>query len=67
MVLITPVIAPSRFGYLGSTMPAGATVAAQADVYAALLDELGIDRLDVLAISSGPFRPSSLPCGFRAR
>jgi len=47
------VIAPSRFGYLGSAMPAGATVAAQADAFAALLDELGIDRLDVLAISSG--------------
>ena len=47
------VIAPSRFGYLGSSMPAGATVAGQADAFAALLDELGIDRLDVIAISSG--------------
>ncbi len=46
-------IAPSRFGYLGSSMPAGATVAGQADAFAALLDELGIDRLDVAAISSG--------------
>jgi pimeloyl-ACP methyl ester carboxylesterase len=46
-------IAPSRFGYLGSGMPAGATVAAQADAFAELLDQLGIDRLDVAAISSG--------------
>jgi pimeloyl-ACP methyl ester carboxylesterase len=47
------VIAPSRFGYLGSSMPAGATVAGQADAFAALLDALGIARLDVIAISSG--------------
>jgi pimeloyl-ACP methyl ester carboxylesterase len=46
-------IAPSRFGYLGSSMPTGASVAAQADAYAALLDVLSIDRLDVTAISSG--------------
>ena len=47
------VIAPSRFGYLGSSMPAGATVAGQADAFAALLNGLGIDRLDVAPISSG--------------
>ena len=46
-------IAPSRFGYLGSSMPAGATVAGQADAFAALLDELGLGALDVIAISSG--------------
>jgi pimeloyl-ACP methyl ester carboxylesterase len=46
-------IAPSRFGYLGSSMPAEASVAAQADAYALLLDGLSIDRLDVTAISSG--------------
>jgi pimeloyl-ACP methyl ester carboxylesterase len=34
-------------------MPAGASPADQADAFAALLDELGIDRLDVTAISSG--------------
>src|SRR6516225_5646672 len=39
-------IAPSRFGYLGSGMPAGASVTVQADAYAALLDRLGIDALD---------------------
>lgn len=46
-------IAPSRFGDLGSGMPAGATVGGQADALAALLGELGISRLDVVAISSG--------------
>ena len=39
-------IAPSRFGYLGSSMPPNATPAAQADAFAALLDALGIDRID---------------------
>src|SRR4026209_2388586 len=41
-------IAPSRFGYLGSTMPPNATPAAQADAFTALLDALGIDRIDVI-------------------
>jgi hypothetical protein len=35
------VIAPSRFGYLGSTIPADANVSGQAHAYAALLDHLG--------------------------
>jgi pimeloyl-ACP methyl ester carboxylesterase len=47
------VIAPSRFGYLGSSMPANATPAAQADAFAALLDILGIDRIDVIGCSAG--------------
>ena len=47
------VIAPSRFGYLGSSLPAGATPADQADAFAALLDGLGITGTDVLAISAG--------------
>jgi len=34
-------------------MPADASVTAQADAYAALLDRLGIDALHVTAISSG--------------
>jgi pimeloyl-ACP methyl ester carboxylesterase len=46
-------IAPSRFGYLGSSMPAGASPADQADAFAALLDGLGVDRSDVIAFSSG--------------
>jgi pimeloyl-ACP methyl ester carboxylesterase len=47
------VIAPSRFGYLGSGMPPEATPAAQADALAALLDALGIGEIDVIGISAG--------------
>lgn len=46
-------IAPSRFGYLGSSIPPNATPAAQADAFAALLDMLGIDQIDVVAESAG--------------
>jgi len=46
-------IAPSRFGYLGSSMPPNATPAAQADAFAALLDALGIAQIDVIAVSAG--------------
>ena len=46
-------IAPSRFGYLGSPLPEGATPALQADAFAALLDELAVDRSDVVGISAG--------------
>jgi pimeloyl-ACP methyl ester carboxylesterase len=47
------VIAPSRFGYLRSPFPADASSEAQADAFAALLDELGIERLPVLGGSAG--------------
>jgi pimeloyl-ACP methyl ester carboxylesterase len=47
------VIAPSRFGYLGSRMPAGATPADQADAFVALLDAVGISAVDVVGISAG--------------
>ena len=47
------VIAPSRFGYLGSDMPPRATPGGQADAFAALLDALGIARIDVAGISAG--------------
>jgi 2-hydroxy-6-oxonona-2,4-dienedioate hydrolase len=46
-------IAPSRFGYLGSPVPPGASVAMQADAYDALLDDLAIDQVDVIAVSAG--------------
>ena len=46
-------LAPSRFGYLGTAMPAQASVALQADTHAALLDAQGIDRAAVLAGSAG--------------
>ncbi len=47
------VVAPSRFGYLGSTMPPGASPADQADAFAELLDQVEIARSDVVAFSSG--------------
>jgi pimeloyl-ACP methyl ester carboxylesterase len=47
------VIAPSRFGYLGSSMPPNAPPAAQADAFAALLDTLGISQIDVVGLSAG--------------
>ncbi len=47
------VIAPSRFGYLGSDFPADAGTAAQADAFVDLLDALGIDRLPVAGGSAG--------------
>ena len=46
-------IAPSRFGYLGSSMPPDATPAHQADALAALLDALDIDQIDVIGESAG--------------
>jgi pimeloyl-ACP methyl ester carboxylesterase len=47
------VIAPSRFGYLGSSLPSNATVAAQADAFVALLDALDIGQIDVIGFSAG--------------
>ena len=46
-------IAPSRFGYLGSAVKADLTVAGQAAAYVELLDHLGIDTVAVIAISAG--------------
>ncbi|HVB43873.1 MAG TPA: alpha/beta hydrolase [Streptosporangiaceae bacterium] len=57
------VIAPSRFGYLGSDRPADATPADQADAFAALLDGLGIERTDVIGFSAGA--TSALQFGLR--
>jgi pimeloyl-ACP methyl ester carboxylesterase len=47
------IIAPSRFGYLGAAMPPQPSVAVQADVFAELLDALGIERTIVLGFSAG--------------
>ncbi len=47
------IIAPSRFGYLRSSLPSNLTTAMQADAYAQLLDSLGIDRAVVVGISAG--------------
>jgi pimeloyl-ACP methyl ester carboxylesterase len=51
-------IAPSRFGYLRSTLPARATFDEQARAYARLLDHLGLDKVAVVALSHGG--PSAL-------
>lgn len=47
------IIAPSRFGYLGSPMPAEATPVEQADAYACLLDALDIQQVAIFATSAG--------------
>jgi pimeloyl-ACP methyl ester carboxylesterase len=46
-------IAPSRFGYLETPMPAGPTAESQADAYAALLDHFDVDRVIVIGFSAG--------------
>jgi len=51
-------ITPSRFGYLRSNFHEGATWDDQADAYAYLLDQLGIERVAVVAMSQGG--PSAL-------
>jgi pimeloyl-ACP methyl ester carboxylesterase len=57
------VIAPSRFGYRGSSMPPNATPAAQADALVGLLDALDIGQIDVIGISAGT--PSALQLALR--
>lgn len=47
------VIAPARPGYLGTPLSSGVTPEAQADLFAALLDHLGLDRVAVIAVSGG--------------
>jgi pimeloyl-ACP methyl ester carboxylesterase len=56
-------IAPSRFGYFGSALPENATPALQADVYAELLDHLGIERAVIIGYSAGG--PSAIAFGLR--
>lgn len=57
-------IAPSRFGYLRSSIPEeDGSPAAQADAYAALLDTLGVERVGVVAFSDGG--PSALQFALR--
>jgi 2-hydroxy-6-oxonona-2,4-dienedioate hydrolase len=46
-------IAPSRFGYLRTPLPADTSTAAQAEAFADLLDALSIERVGILAISGG--------------
>lgn len=47
------ILAPSRFGYLGSAVPEDASPKAQAAAYVELLDELGIEKVFLLGTSAG--------------
>jgi pimeloyl-ACP methyl ester carboxylesterase len=51
-------IAVSRPGYLRTPLSTGETFEAQADAYVALLDQIGIDQVAVIAVSGGG--PSAL-------
>ena len=46
-------LAPSRPGYLGTPLDRGRTPEEQADLYAALLDAMGVERAAVMAVSGG--------------
>jgi pimeloyl-ACP methyl ester carboxylesterase len=58
-------IGPSRFGYLGSSMPKDATPADQADAYAALLDRLQVERVVMVGFSAGG--PAAIQFALRHR
>ena len=47
------VIAPSRFGYLGTPLPSDVSPSAQADAHAALLAALKVDKVIVVGTSAG--------------
>ena len=57
------VVTMSRFGYLGTPLPADASPQAQADAHACLLDALKIERAAIAGISAGG--PSSLQFALR--
>ncbi len=57
------VIAPSRFGYLGTPLPPDASPAAQADAHVALLDALGVPSAAVFGGSAGA--PSAMQFALR--
>lgn len=57
------IIAVSRFGYLKSPLPEDASPAAQADLYALLLDALCIEKIIVAGFSAGG--PSALQFALR--
>lgn len=58
------IIAPSRFGYLGTPVPDNISPAAQADAHGALLDKLRIFRgITVVGVSAGA--PSAIELALR--
>ncbi|CAI7979736.1 Alpha/beta hydrolase [Frankia sp. Hr75.2] len=60
-------IAVSRYGYLGSELPPGATTTGQADALAALLDALSLDRAHVVSLSAGSMAAARLALSHRDR
>lgn len=46
-------IAPSRFGYLGTPLPDDASPEAQADAHLRVLDQLRVERVPVVGVSAG--------------
>jgi pimeloyl-ACP methyl ester carboxylesterase len=61
------IIAPSRFGHLGTPLSAGASQARQADAHACLLGYLGIARAVVVAHSAGSVSAIELALGHPKR
>lgn len=61
------VIAPSRFGYLGTPVPADASNAAQADAHAALLASLQVRQAIVVGVSAGARSALELALRHRAQ
>jgi 2-hydroxy-6-oxonona-2,4-dienedioate hydrolase len=57
------IIAPSRFGYLGTPVPQDCSPVAQADAHAALLDRLGVAKCVVAGVSAGA--PSAIELALR--
>jgi len=47
------IVAPSRFGYLGTPLRADSSPEAQADAHLRLLDALQLDRVPVIGVSAG--------------
>ncbi|MBV8543163.1 MAG: alpha/beta hydrolase [Acidobacteria bacterium] len=47
------IVAPSRFGYLGTPLLADSSPEAQADAHLRLLDALQLDRVPVIGVSAG--------------
>lgn len=47
------IVAPSRFGYLRTPVPADPSPGAQAEAHIALMDKLDIDRAIVIGVSAG--------------
>jgi 2-hydroxy-6-oxonona-2,4-dienedioate hydrolase len=61
------VIAPSRFGYLRTPLPADASAEAQADAHACLLDALHVPAAAIMGVSAGGTSALQFALRFPAR